>query len=498
MMNMINLSPPASSLIESIRSIGYSFDAAIADIVDNSVSAHAKNIEVNITPPENGSVTVVILDDGDGMSADDLKIAMSLGGKGPSSERALNDLGRFGLGLKTASFSQARKLLVISKKKDGLELHGIEWNLNHVIQSNKWEARLLSTQECKDELSNKGISSFIHGTAVIWNDCDRITQGLQSDKDLSQFINQSIDQLKKKFALIFHKYLDKKKFALKINNEKIIALDPFCLGGGSDFAHSQILFDEEFNVDQTKISIKGYLLPHITRMGGLTRESQVSINGDHTAGQGLYLYRLDRLISSGGWQGVVRKSESNKLARVEVSFGNDADQLWQLDVKKSTALLPLAIRSRIRDLIRGISSMSGDVFVKRVRMRKTNPNSIWERIYDKDKKTISYQIDRNHPIIDGFLEKFDAKERMAEDLLFFIENTFPADLIANDVVVNDLSFKSSGEELESKILDLADVVSTAGLTFDNFRETVISCGLFNSDLQTLESIVMKHKNKFKK
>ncbi len=497
-MGMINLSPPASSLIESIRSIGYSLDAAIADIVDNSVSAQAKNIEINISPPENGNISVVILDDGNGMSAEDLKVAMSLGGKGPSSERGLNDLGRFGLGLKTASFSQARKLLVISKKNDSVELHGIEWNLNHVIQSNKWEARLLSSTECKDELSNKGISSMVHGTAVIWSDCDRITQGLQSDKDLSQFINQSIDQLKKKFALIFHKYLDKKKFALKINNEKIIALDPFCLGGGSDFAHSQILFDEEFNVHQTKISIKGYLLPHITRMGGQARESQVSINGDHTAGQGLYLYRLDRLISSGGWQGVVRKSESNKLARVEVSFGNDADQLWQLDVKKSTALLPLAIRSRIRDLIRGISSMSGDVFVKRVRMRKTNPNSIWERIYDKDKKTISYQIDRNHPIIDGFLEKFDAKERVAEDLLFFIENTFPADLIANDVVVNDLSFKSSGEELESKILDLADVVSAAGLTFENFRETVISCGLFNSDLQTLELIVMKHKNKFKK
>jgi hypothetical protein len=206
---------------------------------------------------------------------------------------------------------------------------------------------------------------------------------------------------------------------------------------------------------------------------------------------------LDRLISSGGWHGVVRKSESNKLARVEISFGNDADQLWQLDVKKSTAILPLKIRSRIRDLIRGISSMSGDVFVKRVRMRKSNPNSIWERVYDKEKKTISYQIDRNHPIIDGFLEKFDTKESVAEDLLFFIENTFPADLIANDVVVNDISFKSSGDELDNKLLDLAEVVSAAGLTFENFRETVLSCGLFNSDLHTLESIVSKHKNKFK-
>jgi len=496
-LEVINLSPPASSLIESIRSIGYSFDAAIADIVDNSISAQAKNIKVNIAPPENGYLSVVILDDGEGMTANDLKTAMSLGGKGPSSERGVNDLGRFGLGLKTASFSQAKRLLVISKKKNDTDLHGIEWNLNHVIKSNKWEARLLSNADCLSELTNNGIDKFPQGTAVIWNECDRITQGLQSDKDLGQFINQSIDQLKKKFSLVFHKYLYEKKFTLRINEEKIVGLDPFCLDGGSDVGHSRILFNEDFEVNGTKISIKGYLLPHITRMGGQARENQISINGDHTAGQGLYLYRLDRLISSGGWQGVVRKSESNKLARVEVSFGNDADQLWQLDVKKSTAILPLAIRSRIKDLIRGISSMSGDVFVKRVRMRKTNPNSIWERIYDKEKKTISYQIDRNHPIIDGFLEKFDTQESIAEDLLFFIENTFPADLIANDVVVNDISFKSSVDELGNKILDLAEVVSTAGLSYENFRETVFSCGLFNSDLQTLEKIVMKHKNKFK-
>ncbi len=496
-MEVINLSPPASSLIESIRSIGYSFDAAIADIVDNSISAHAKNIEVNIAPPKNGNLSVVILDDGDGMSEDGLKTAMSLGGKGPSSARAVSDLGRFGLGLKTASFSQAKKLLVISKKKDNHNLLGIEWDLDHVIQSNKWEARLMSNVDCIAELTSNGIDKFVNGTAVIWKECDRITQGLESDKDLGQFINQSVDQLKKKFSLVFQKYLDKKRFSLRINEEKITGLDPFCLGGGADAAHSQILFEEDFFVDKTKISIKGYLLPHISRMGGQARENQISINGDHTASQGLYLYRLDRLISSGGWHGVVRKSESNKLARVEISFGNDADQLWQLDVKKSTAILPLKIRSRIRDLIRGISSMSGDVFVKRVRMRKSNPNSIWERVYDKEKKTISYQIDRNHPIIDGFLEKFDTKERVAEDLLFFIENTFPADLIANDVVVNDISFKSSGDELDNKLLDLAEVVSAAGLTFENFRETVFSCGLFNSDLQTLESLVTKHKNKFK-
>jgi hypothetical protein len=496
-LEVINLSPPASSLIESIRSIGYSFDAAIADIVDNSISANAKIIDVNISTPQNGNISVTFLDDGEGMTEEGLKIAMSLGGKGPRTNRVGGDLGRFGLGLKTASFSQAKILLVITKKIDDDLLHGIEWDLNHVIESNRWEARLLSNADCLNELSKNNIKTFTSGTAVIWRECDRITQGLQNDRDLGQFVNQSVDQLKKKFSLIFHKYLDKKRFVLRINSQKLAGLDPFCLGGGTDVAHSQILFEEESLVNNTKILIKGYLLPHISRMGGASRENQISINGDHTAGQGLYLYRLDRLISSGGWQGVIRKSESNKLARVEVSFGSDADQLWQLDVKKSTAILPLAIRSRIRDLIRGISSMSGDVFVKRVRMRKTSPNSIWERIYDKEKKSITYQIDRNHPIIDGFLEKFDTKEGYAEDLLFFIESTFPADLIANDVVVNEISFKSMGNELEVKITELADVVATSGSTYKNFKDTILGCGLFNADVVVLESILNKNKEKFK-
>lgn len=496
-MNLINLSPPASSLIESIRSIGYSFDSAIADIVDNSISANAKNIEVNIAPPKNGNLSVVILDDGDGMTEESLKSAMALGGKGPRSKRSADDLGRFGLGLKTASFSQAKILLVLSKKRENSHYSGIQWNLNHVIDSNRWEAKLLSRAECISELAKRQINSFNNGTAVIWEDCDRITQDLKSDQDLCLVINQSIEQLKKKFSLIFHKFLEKKKFTLKINSEKIYALDPYCLGGGPDAAHSQILFEEEFVVNGAKIAIRGYLLPHISRMGSQSRENQISIGGDHTASQGLYLYRLDRLIASGGWQGVIRKSESNKLARVEVSFGSDADSLWQLDVKKSTAILPLAIRSRIRDLIRGISNMSGDVFVKRVRMRKTNPNSIWERVFDKEKKTISYQIDRNHPIIDGFLEKFNTKESVAEELLFFIERTFPADLIANDVVVNEVSFRSSGDELEEKISELAEVLSEADFSFDNFKETVFSCGLFNSDIPSLDSLVKKYKVKFK-
>lgn len=492
----IDLSPSASSLIESIRSIGYSFDSAIADIIDNSISAKSKNVEVRINIQPDGKVDVRILDDGYGMTQDALRTAMSLGGKGPNFDRSESDLGRFGLGLKTASFSQATILTVISKSTNSSDYHGIEWDLDHVIRTNRWEASELNNDECVKKLLSTDLELLPRGTAVCWSNCDRVIQGLKTHEDLTLYIDRLIENLNQKLSLIYHKFLDKKLLVIKINGNKIQPMDPFCLRGGKDLACSTILIDEPFKIGNSKITIRAYLLPHISRMGGSVREKQVSIDGDHTAAQGLYLYRLDRLIASGGWQNIVRKSEANKLARVDVSFGNDADHLWQLDIRKSSAVLPLAIRSKLRDLIRNISTRSRQVFSSRTRMRKTNPNSIWERIYDKDTKTISYQIDRHHPIIEGMLLDFGPKGDLAEDFLYFIESTFPTDLIANDIVTNDVSLDQTREDIVIRINSLADIVSAAGQPFDIFKKTIFSCGLFGLNLDELDSIVEKNKGKF--
>lgn len=493
----IDLSPPASSLIESIRSIGYSFDSAIADIVDNSISASSKNVAIKVSNNLNSPVYVSIVDDGVGMTFEKLQMAMSLGGRGPSSERSNSDLGRFGLGLKTASFSQATVLTVISKTSTNDDLLGIEWDLDHVVETNRWEASVLTHAECLDKLKARDIDYFLHGTAVCWTNCDRVIQGLKTHDDLSLYLNRLIENLNHKLSLVYHKYLDKKSLAITVNNNKIIAMDPFCIKSSGDAACSTMLFEETFPVENTTVTIRAYLLPHISRMGGINREKQVSIDGDHTASQGLYLYRLDRLIASGGWQNLVRKSEANKLARVEVSFGNDADHLWQLDIKKSTAILPLAIRVRLRDLIRNISLKSREVFSSRTRMKKTNPNSIWERLYDKETRTISYQIDRHHPIMESMISDFGSKAELAEDLLFFIESTFPTDLIANDLITNDVSLDQTPDEVVNKISSLADIVSAAGQPFEIFKKTIFSCGLFGSDLAALGYIVDKNKGKFK-
>src|SRR5690349_3391180 len=122
--------PKPKSTLNSYRSFGYSVQTAIADIIDNSITARAKNIWINYV--WDGSKSYLsILDDGLGMDLIELIDAMTPGSKNPQDNRESHDLGRFGLGLKTASFSQCRRLTVVSKKKDTILIKRC-WDLDYV------------------------------------------------------------------------------------------------------------------------------------------------------------------------------------------------------------------------------------------------------------------------------------------------------------------------------------------------------------------------------
>jgi hypothetical protein len=202
------------------------------------------------------------------------------------------------------------------------------------------------------------------------------------------------------------------------------------------------------------------------------------------------------LISYGGWQQIIRSTEANKLARIEICFDNEADHLWQLDIKKSTATLPIALRSRIRDLIRGVSHRSNEVFMRRVRMKKTNPNSVWDMIYDKNSNTITYKIDKNHPIIDKLVSEVGEKGDYLNDLLVFIENTLPVDFISNDLVAGEGLVSRSNQEITDQISELSEIVSTAGLSYEVFKETIIGCGMYKLNPNELDNIVENFRSKF--
>jgi len=155
----IDATPSAALLIESIRDIGYTIETAIADLIDNSISASAKNIEIYLIDDSDGNPILSIQDDGIGMSDEELKLAMRLGSKDPNIKRPKDDLGRFGLGLKTASFSQCRELTVETYKEG--KMTSLTWDLDEVKKQNAWVVIENEPGELKQ------------GTKIIWKKIDR-------------------------------------------------------------------------------------------------------------------------------------------------------------------------------------------------------------------------------------------------------------------------------------------------------------------------------------
>ena len=340
MSKKIIVTPPAGSMIHSLRSIGYDLKSAVADIIDNSIAAGAKNINVVLEIAPDITPYLFILDDGSGMNYDELVVAMTPGSKSPVDVRNLDDLGRFGMGLKTASFSQCLELTVVTR--DDVSLVGARWSLENVASTNEWGLELLNNEQCLILLSSLKVNIKHKGTLVLWNKCDELIEGINDDDVLSSIIGEHVNDLREHLSLVFHKYLDRKvsRININLNSLRLTAKDPFCITGKFDTPISSISLTDTINVDaHSNVTIKGYMLPHPTKLNS-SQINFTSPNSDYFNSQGFYIYRADRLISWGSWFRLAKKSQSNKLARVEVCIPNSVDAQWKLDIKKICDIKP--------------------------------------------------------------------------------------------------------------------------------------------------------------
>ena len=316
--------PSAPILIEAIRSLGYSFQTAIADLIDNSISAMAKRIDIILIPNEYPQL--IIFDNGFGMCKEELEEALRYGAKNPLEKRSEIDLGRFGLGMKSASLSQCRKLIVISKK-DG-KLSGFSWDLDYVIERQGWYLLEYGEDEIK-KLPNISLFDNVDtGTYLLLENFDRVSSSTANlNNTLRDYMSDTINHL----ALVFHRYLDD-GVEIYVNNNKIKSRDPFLLSNKSTMA----LREQNITIDNENIKVKPYILPYISK---LTQEDLDKVGGkeDLKNNQGFYIYRNKRLIIWGTWFRLTRKEELGKLARVMVDIPNSLDYMWGIDIKKSTA-----------------------------------------------------------------------------------------------------------------------------------------------------------------
>ena len=419
----IFLPPAASDLLESMRALGYSFEAAVADLLDNSLSAQSSSIDIMFSPHDDPYVAIV--DDGRGMTPDVLTAAMRHGSKNPNLLRNEQDLGRFGLGLKTASLSQCRRMTVVSLCEGVLS--GRCWDLDHVALRQDWMLLQLSNAEiqslpCLDELQSHG-----HGTLVLWQSFDRLGAGEQS---IERAFGNRMDFLREHLALVFHRVLaetpSNSAITIRINNNPVKPFDPFLT------RKSQALPPQDFYLDGERVHVQPYILPHISR---LSNEDLRLAGGEDglRRNQGFYVYRNRRLISWGSWFRLVRQEELTKLARVQVDISNQLDHLWKLDVTKSTTYPPEALREGLRQIIGRITEGSRNVFV--FKGKKASSDKIihaWDRSVVRD--GVSYRINREHPLLSALSSEVSGRTNsLLRDAFDLLEQMVPLDAIYLDL-----------------------------------------------------------------
>lgn len=423
--------PFAPALIESMRSLGYSFESAIADLIDNSISANAKKINLYIEPGDNPYL--IIFDDGHGMSDTEIEEAMRYGSKNPLEKRNENDLGRFGLGLKSASLSQCRKLVVASKKNGYISAYS--WDLDYVIETGSWMVIGYDEKELRKFPRIDLLDNVDTGTYILLQNFDRVEESTKNlQKTLTQYINNTINHL----ALVFHRYLED-GVKMYVNNEEIEARDPFL----RDHKRTQLKRTQMFKINGSEILVKPYILPHLNY---LTNKDLQKVGGKEQLKneQGFYVYRNKRLILWGTWFRLERKDELSKLARVMVDIPNSLDYMWSIDIKKSSANLPDIIKQNLYNCAYTSVCASENVYSYRGRKEQTNKeiNYIWERIKVRD--GYEYKINRDMPQIKMLKQLLNKDEEgILESFISDLEMNFPTNALYIDVCKGDVSNRSN-------------------------------------------------------
>ncbi len=419
------VTPEAGALIESLRAFGYTPQAAIADLIDNSITAGAKNIWLQFT--WNGSDSyLTVRDDGKGMTAVELVSAMRAGSQNPLIKRSRKDLGRFGLGLKTASFSQCR-VLTVSSKVSGSSGTTRRWDLDYVGRVSEW--RLLHGVAPG---SDQRISEFEDqecGTVVLWERMDRMVGNVRvDDQKAEKRFFDLISNVEKHLGMLFHRFIDDPGgITICINGHKIISWDPLM----SNESATQQLQEELLQLHSDTIKIRPYVLPHHSRLSSSAHERGAGPEG-WNAQQGFYIYRNRRLLLAGDWLGLgFQKEEHFKLARIAIDLPNSMDHEWDIDVRKSRARPPGVLRDDLRRIARVTRERAADVYRHRgkVLARKTSDSSIF--VWNREMKhgRITFRVNREQPLVADLLKSPPEYKARVEALLRLIEETLPVPLI---------------------------------------------------------------------
>ncbi|MGK0234790.1 MAG: hypothetical protein ACI9EK_001319 [Psychroserpens sp.] len=450
--------PNPEYLIKSIAEQGYSFEAAIADLIDNSVSANADKIQI-FTDAETNPYKLFIADNGDGMSLDILRKSMQFPSCSPEGSRVTNDLGRFGLGMKTASFSQTRKFTVISKIKGTNEYNAFTWDVD-ILKSGEWKIIVNSQEDINlilkefDELSKSLLNDFDEfetNTIIVWNGLYKFEQYLE-EKNRKNALHREINEVATDHLQItFHRFMEKKDSPLKVrvNNKRLIPFNPFPTNQRN--LRNIEYKSKKFGYD--KIKIEGFVLPSSSIIDAKDVDNIWTTKYRSLLDmEGVYIYRADRLIVLGGWNGLIKKSPRLQLARLRVDIGNNSDHLLHLNVAKSTVIIPHELKSAFQDYIEELKFEAKKEFFNREIKRFPDKNTHNIKLFERraSNKDVLLEINENYPLLSSILEEVSGSQSARLKIIIRMINTTINKL--RNVHVDTLYI----EDESSKVEDIID------------------------------------------
>ncbi|WP_416292217.1 ATP-binding protein [Paenibacillus illinoisensis] len=444
------VSPNIRNFIMSLRDVGYTFDVAVADVLDNSIAAGASEVHIQMLgEPE---LVFCMLDNGNGMAASELVEAMRLGTKNPNEERNKSDLGRFGLGLKTASFSQCKCLTVISKKDKKTSVR--QWDLNYIADADEWILLAPPLSQLNKLPLLKKLNGQDSGTLVVWQGIDSV-----SKDELSSVITN----LRRHLSLVFHQFLEggpkQKAINIEINNNSLVPFNPFNINHPA----TQQLTSEKLKIGKSTITIQPYILPHHSKLSQQEYEEYATEEG-YTKSQGFYLYRSRRLLIYGTWWGLHRTNDAHKLVRIKIDITNEQDKYWGIDIKKSTASPIPELKSDLKRIIKQVTEKGSRPYTGRgKKIEDKLTTKFWEMLpYDEG---VRFTLNHDHPLLERLTSELSEESLgLLEIYLKGVEAYLPLEAIQAQLLQNPYEVHQNTLMTEEDIRTIAEKLRTAGLS----------------------------------
>lgn len=447
--------PNARGLIFSLRSMGYTVETAISDLIDNAIAADADVVDIYF---DWSNKKLYVLDNGMGMEKEELISAMDLAEGASFQLRDDKNLGRFGMGMKTASFSMAKNLLVISKKEDSIS--NMFWDIDYVMESQKWHTLSLGYDDIVSILDN--LPQYIKdkfkgtGTLLVLSKLDKLIDENNIEKSKKAFY-EIIENTKKHISLYFHRFIEEDGLEIYVNGNKLEAWNPFLSMNNA----TQELPVEEYDFNGKKVVIEPYILPHESKFDTKS-EFEEAGRGDWNKYQGFYVYRNRRLIKYGTWFKRLKKESGYRLARIKLDITTESDEDWKIDIRKSKVTLP----SYLRDIIIRISLEAAEKSVKIYNSRGTyKPRKkddkisdltyVWEQRKNRNGQ-YSFYLNKRHPLLKKLEENLDDESsELLKSYLRLVENYMPA--MMSGIIQNSSGNKLKSVNNELKELDIMDI-----------------------------------------